>query len=260
MIDALLTLPPHVREQLAHAFESGHLTLQASAFALQARLGLRNGAEELRQGLAELDRLGVSPEAAAAWLRAIGRVAAGGSSPRLVWSGPRVAGVPARDTRTVYEQLLGGARRSLWVCAYAYFDGPGIFEGLARRLDAVADLDVKLLLNIGRGRGDTTAEDSLVRRFAEGFWGMDWPGSSRPAVYYDARSLALDGSTAVLHAKAVVADGEAVFVTSANLTDAAWDENIELGVLAHDHALAASVVAHFQGLIDGEILKLLPSA
>jgi hypothetical protein len=35
---------------------------------------------------------------------------------------------------------------------------------------------------------------------------------------------------AVLHAKAVVADDEAVLVTSANLTEAALDRNIELGV------------------------------
>ena len=120
-------------------------------------------------------------------------------------------------------------------------------------------LKVKLLLNIQRGKGDTTSEDGLVRRFADAFWGMDWPGSARPMVYYDARSLVLGGPAAVLHAKAVVADGEAVFVTSANLTDSAWDENIELGVLAHDHALATSVAAHFQGLIDGEILRPLPS-
>ena len=258
MIDALVTLPPHVREQLAHAFESGHLTMQASRLALQAKLGLKNGAEELRQGLEELDQLGVSRQAVAAWLRAIGRVAAADSTPRLVWSGPRVAGVPARDTRSVYEQLLGSAAVSLWVSTYAYFDGPSIFKGLAKRLDAVPGLDVKLLLNIQRGKGDTTSEGSLVRRFADEFWGMDWPGSSRPAVYFDARSLVLDGPAAVLHAKAVVADGEAVFVTSANLTDSAWDENIELGILAHDHALATSVTAHFQGLIDGEMLKPLP--
>ena len=258
MIDALVTLPPHVREQLAHAFESGHLPLRASRIALQAKLGMSDGADELSQSLAELARLGVSREAAAAWLRAIGRAAAASSSPQLVWSGPRISGVPARDTRVVYEQLLGEATRSLWVSTFAYFDGPRIFEQLASRLDAVPGLEVKLLLNIQRGKGDTTAEQSLVRRFAYRFWGMDWPGSARPSVYYDPRSLSLDGPAAVLHAKAVVADGEAVFVTSANLTGSAWDENIELGVLARDHALATSVAAHFQGLIDGEILMPLP--
>ena len=59
--------------------------------------------------------------------------------------------------------------------------------------------------------------------------GTDWPGASKPAVYYDPRSLDPSGPTGVLHAKAVVVDGEAVFVTSANLTEAALDRNIELG-------------------------------
>ena len=62
----------------------------------------------------------------------------------------------------------------------------------------------------------------------------------------------------MLHAKAVVADGEAVFMTSANLTDAALDRNIELGVLIRDRALAASVTSHFRGLIDKKVLSPLP--
>ena len=70
----------------------------------------------------------------------------------------------------------------------------------------------------------------------------------------------LDGPGAVLHAKAVVADDEAVFVTSANLTDAALDRNIELGIFLRDRALAASVTSHLRGLIDHELLKPLPAA
>ena len=76
---------------------------------------------------------------------------------------------------------------------------------------------------------------------------------------YDPRSIELDGPAGVLHAKAVVADGESVFTTSANLTDAALDRNIELGVLIRDRALAASVTSHFQGLIDREVLNPLPA-
>ena len=30
--------------------------------------------------------------------------------PDLVWSGPEMPGLPARDTRQVYEELLGGPR------------------------------------------------------------------------------------------------------------------------------------------------------
>ena len=79
-------------------------------------------------------------------------------------------------------------------------------------------------------------------------------------MYYDPRSLEPDGPSGVLHAKAVVADDEAVFVTSANLTEAALDRNIEVGLLVRDRALAASVSSHFRGLIDRRFLSPLPMA
>ncbi len=115
-----------------------------------------------------------------------------------------------------------------------------------------------LLLNIQRKRGDTSSADALVRRFADRFWGTDWPGSSRPRVFYHPRSLEPDGPGGVLHAEAVAADDEAVFITSANFTEAALDRNIELGLLLRDRALAASVSTHFRGLIDRGLLSPLP--
>src|SRR6516165_5466938 len=100
--------------------------------------------------------------------------------------------------------------------------------------------------------------DQLVRRFADHFWKTEWPGSSRPNVFYDPRALDLQGPSGVLHAKAVVADDEAVFLTSANLTEAALDRNIELGILIRNHALALAVGGYFRSLIDRTLLKPLP--
>ena len=97
------------------------------------------------------------------------------------------------------------------------------------------------------------------RRFADRFWSTDWPGSSRPNVFYDPRALELEGPSGVLHAKAVVVDNEAVFVTSANLTEAALDRNIEMGLLVRDRALAASVATHFHTLIERGLLHPLPA-
>ena len=120
------------------------------------------------------------------------------------------------------------------------------------------ELRVTLLLNIQRKRSDTTAVDHLVCKFADRFWQTDWPGSSRPKVFYDPRSLDLEGPSGVLHAKAIVADDDAVFITSANLTEAALDRNIEVGLLVRDRALALSLSSHFRGLIDRGLLKPLP--
>ncbi len=258
MIDALLDLPDHLRKRLASSLHSGSLAPPYSAATLLSVLGMRDGGEDVVGALLKLESLGVSGPAAAAWIRTVEEAYSRVPRPDLVWSGPEVPGLHARDTRRVYEELLGSAERSIWASTFAFFDGPKAFEVMARRMDATPGLRVTLLLNIQRKWGDTTAAEQLVRKFADRFWNTEWPGSSRPTVYYDPRALELDGPGGVLHAKAVVADDEAVFVTSANLTEAALDRNIEVGLLVRDRALAATLSSHFRGLIDREFLSPLP--
>jgi phosphatidylserine/phosphatidylglycerophosphate/cardiolipin synthase-like enzyme len=260
VIDALLDVPPYVRERLASALKSGLISAPYSGASLRAVLAHGDGVDNILRTLIELDGLGISGAAAAELIRMIERVQARTSRPDLVWSGPDVPGLHARETRRVYEELLGSARRSVWASTYAFFDGPSAFEVLARRMDAVRDLRVTLLLNIERRRGDTTVTEQLVRRFTEKFWKLEWPGAAKPRLFYDPRALDREGPGGVLHAKAVVTDDEAVFVTSANLTEAALDRNIELGLLVRDRALAVSVVTHFQTLIDRGLLSPLPMA
>jgi phosphatidylserine/phosphatidylglycerophosphate/cardiolipin synthase-like enzyme len=260
VIDALLDLPFHLRERLASALESGLLGPSPTPTTLDSVLGSREGAENLIASLLELGRIGISGPAAAVLFRAIARAEARAPKPDLVWSGPEVPGLHARDTRRVYEELLGCAERSIWASTYAFFNGPKAFEVLARRMESRPALRVTLLLNIQRQRSDTTTSERLVRRFADHFWKIDWPGSSRPSVFYDPRALDPEAPGGVLHAKAVVADDHAVFVTSANLTAAALDRNIELGVLLRDRALALTVSGYFRSLIDRDLLKPLPLA
>ena len=49
-------------------------------------------------------------------------------------------------------------------------------------------------------------------------------------------------------------------MTSANLTEAAFDRDIEMGLLMRDRALAVSVISHFRALIDHGLLHFLPMA
>ena len=91
--------------------------------------------------------------------------------------------------------------------------------------------------NIQRGRGDTTASKYLVRQFADRFWRAEWPGTRRSGVYYDLR--APEGPAGVLHAKAVVGDDAVVFVTSANLTEAALQAHEADGRLRRQQLIGA---------------------
>src|ERR1700674_26961 len=260
MLDAILALPVNVRARLVAAFNSGSLDIPCSPTLVRSALGVAGGAEAICSEIAALQAMGISAKAAGALIAAFGQAVARVPTADLVCSGPEVPDLHARQTRRVYEELLRSAERSLLVTTYAFFDGTTAFETLAERMDAITDLDVLLLLNIQRKATDTSAPEQVVRRFADRFWKKDWPGARRPHVFYDPRSLEIGGSTSCLHAKALVADDEAVFITSANLTDAALDRNIEMGLLVRDRALAASVSAHFRALIDRTLLRPLPAS
>jgi phosphatidylserine/phosphatidylglycerophosphate/cardiolipin synthase-like enzyme len=117
-------------------------------------------------------------------------------------------------------------------------------------------LQVSMFLDVQRPTGDTSAAPELVHRFADRFKRQQWPKDRPvPNLYYDPRSLDLaQGERACLHAKCVVVDGEKVFVSSANFTEAAQLRNIEVGVLIESHATANQITAFFTGLVDQRVL------
>ena len=146
MTDALVSLPPHLRRRLEGALDTGLISTSSTPATVRSVLGLRDGAEYLLKDLKALERTGVTGRAAAAWLRAVEQARARSPTPDLVWSGPDVPGLHARDTRRVYEELLGSAERTVWASTYAYFDGPRAFATLAGRMEAIPELQVTLLL------------------------------------------------------------------------------------------------------------------
>jgi len=259
MIEPLVDLPTYQRQRLASALRSGLIGPPYTVASIQSVVNAGASNQAISESLFALDRGGMPAPAVAELLEMANHIAARAPRLDLVWSGPTVPGLHARNTRRVYEELLGTAERSVWVSTFVFFDGLSTFEVLAKRMDAKPGLEVKLLLNIQRKRGDTTLADELVRRFGDRFWKHQWPGTARPKVFYDPRALEADGPGGVLHAKAVVVDDETVFITSANLTEAALDSNIELGFLVRDRALAATVSTHFQVLIDRQLLLPIPS-
>ncbi len=259
MIDALLDLPAHLRQRLASALESGLLGPPYALASVRSVVNAGESSQAISDALAALEKTGMAGPAVAEVLGVADRMAARAPRLDLVWSGPRWPGCTRATPGASTRSCSGALRVRSGPRTYAFFDGPSAFDVLAKRMDATPTLQVTLLLNIQRKRGDTTVADQLVRRFADRFWKHEWPGAARPRVFYDPRALEPERPGGVLHAKAVVIDDEAVFITSANLTEAALDSNIELGLLVRDRALAASVSTHFQVLIDQKVLVPLPA-
>lgn len=257
MTTPLLDLPSYQRQKLVTALRTKALAPPYLDVAVISTIGAGTAAAAVAAELRTLDTRGIGGAAIAYALTLAGEASASVHRPDLVWSGETVPGVHARKPRQVFDELVGGAERSLWISSYTYWDGSQAFAKLAARMDATPDLKVKLLLNIQRGKGDSSTAGELASTFAATLW-KHCPGDRRPEVFYDPRALKDGTEKAVLHAKAVVADDEAAFITSANLTEKAFDENIELGLLTRDRTVALTLARHFSVLIERGILEPLP--
>jgi phosphatidylserine/phosphatidylglycerophosphate/cardiolipin synthase-like enzyme len=160
----------------------------------------------------------------------------------LVLTGPNTG--TGRDTGVVVRQLFREARTSVWVCGYKLYNARDLFVDLAR-----PELRVRMLLDLGEAEGQS--EEAAVRRFLDDFHRWHWPeGHALPDIWYDPLSLLPHGEhRAVAHAKCVVADGQRLFVSSANFTEAAQNRNIEAGLLVESETLAVRMVEFLEGLI-----------
>ncbi|WP_328728729.1 DISARM system phospholipase D-like protein DrmC [Streptomyces griseoaurantiacus] len=141
-----------------------------------------------------------------------------------VVTGPLSPATPARLTSSVVLDVVRSAKSSLLLCSFAAHGVDSLMTEVAAAVRRGVQVD--LLLE------ETT-------RAAAAFSGLP------PEIRIWHRTAA----TGVLHAKLIAADRHTAFLGSANLTDRALKENIELGVIIRDTAEVAPLVDHFQWLI-----------
>ena len=257
MIEALLALPPNVALALAGALELGTVRppfTRASVGTVVRDATLVDG---VAASLTALQASGASGRSTATWLRAIVATRRRAPSPTLVWSGPQVPGLHQRETDTVLEELFQTVRDELWVTTYVVVGGRKLLAPLAARMDARPGLAVTFLVDVKPARSDALSGPAVPEAFARDFWSQNWPSASRrPRLLYYPRSLEPEAADrASMHAKVVVVDRERVLVTSSNLTTRGVTENVEVGVMLHDRALASTLVDHFRALLDAGHLR-----
>jgi hypothetical protein len=262
---ALLALGRPALEALSEALASGRLVPPIHSSQLD-RYTPRHLAVEIAARLNELQADGMKPAHMAKMLAlcAEERAATQALSDRteLVWSGTDVPGAMSRDTRVVVKSLFREAKRKVLISSYAIDRGrwvKDLFGDLASRMDDEPALTVHLYLNVTRRRRDEREDSVLLREFAETFRHDIWPGERLPDVFHDPRSLKIGGATrACLHAKCIVIDESKALVTSANVTEAAQERNIEAGVLLSSAQLARSLWLQFEALVERGALRRVP--
>ena len=263
MKESLLLLSPSELKSLAGAFRSGRLGIPTNPASI-GRFLPNTLVDAIAQTVNEMPALGFSAEGIACTLELLAASRAANGNPEdfveLVMSGPQLAGFERRETSVVVSDFFRSANESVLVVGYAIYQGRLVFHELAKRMQELPKLDVRMYLDIARKPGDSSLSAEIVRRYVHRFRSEEWPAGTRvPDIYYDPRALATDrNNRATLHAKCVVVDARRVFISSANFTEAAQERNVEVGVLLHSPVAAARIAQFFYALYEsGQFCRAL---
>jgi phosphatidylserine/phosphatidylglycerophosphate/cardiolipin synthase-like enzyme len=168
----------------------------------------------------------------------------------LVWTGPATRSIPVRQTGEFLAALIACARRTLTLSSFGVF--PVAQIGDAVRTAACRGVAVRSIL------GDRPNEPDRLHDRIRHLFGRELPGNVAAYCWPEENRLRTDeGNAGLMHVKCAVADGEHLFLTSANLSGNAMDLNMELGVCIHGGPTPGQVERHFDELISrGELRRV----
>ena len=166
----------------------------------------------------------------------------------LVWTGPESGLLPTRRTEQALQQVVNAASKCLLVVSYAVYKIPRVCEDLVRATER--GVRVRIVIESpedGQGEEAYSTLKALGRDVVQNCEVYRWPHDKRPTDE--------GGHSGILHVKCAVADGQRLFVSSANLTDYAFNLNMELGVLISGGRVPQQVERHFEELIRLGVLR-----
>ncbi len=166
-------------------------------------------------------------------------------STELVWTGPTTPFVSARRTEQALLQVIGAAKQNLFVTSFVAYDVSTIVKALN---DATArGVSISMLLESSQDHGGSISFDVIgkMRILVPSAKLYAWRERSAP--FADGR----------VHAKVAVADDELCFITSANLTGYAMEQNMEAGVLLSGGQIPKLLLDHLNSLVRTNVIKLI---
>jgi phosphatidylserine/phosphatidylglycerophosphate/cardiolipin synthase-like enzyme len=171
---------------------------------------------------------------------------AGASSVELVWTGPGTGMVPIRHTSQVLTGLIDEAHEQLYLVSFVAYHVGNVISALQRAIER--GVQVRVLVERSKEHGGSVTVDSvaMLRKNLPAVQFFEWEKGSGDTA-----------QGASVHAKCAVADGNIAFVTSANLSDAAMERNMELGVLLRGGQVPRLLDQHLTALVTTKQIRPL---
>ena len=161
----------------------------------------------------------------------------------VVWTGPPTKSLQVRPTRAVVLELIRRARESITIVTFASHDIADLIGALDEaRLDRGVTVRAIVETREDTPRGDGPEAAEALKHLPLAVPVYRWPKEQR-------------GTTgASMHVKCVIRDRTEVLISSANLTSAALDRNMELGLIVDGGTTARIIEQHYDDLIDKRVL------
>jgi phosphatidylserine/phosphatidylglycerophosphate/cardiolipin synthase-like enzyme len=169
------------------------------------------------------------------------------STAEIIWSGPSTEVIPVRRIDQLLYDLILKAQRHILLVTFAAAKIGLLSKAL---LDATQrGVKVDLVLESeseSEGQLRFNAKSAFPQALAEKATIYYWPITKR--------NRNESGKPGKLHAKCAVIDDNAI-ISSANLTDDAFNRNMELGILFRGGVIPQQLLGHFRSLIASGILS-----
>ena len=171
--------------------------------------------------------------------------------PEIIWTGPATETFPVRRIDQVLYDLIQKAQESILLVTFA----AAKIDRLCRSLldSSSRGVNVGLILEFEEESQGQLSIDSL-KAFPENL-------TKKIDIYYwpiEKRECNELGRPGKLHAKCAVIDDNAI-ISSANLTDDAFNRNMEMGVLLRGGILPRQLREYFRGLISKGVFCKFPT-
>jgi len=164
-------------------------------------------------------------------------------STELVWTGPTTPFVSARRTAQALLQVIGAAQQTLFITSFVAYDVSTIVKALNDA--STRGVSISMLLESSQDHGGSMSFDVIGKMRTLVPTAKLYAWRERSAPFADGR----------VHAKVAVADSDLCFITSANLTGHAMEQNMEAGVLLTGGQIPKLLQEHLQALVDTKMVS-----
>lgn len=248
LLDAIAALVSLVSPEKVQAVAARVRRTDASkaATALPSVVGTPVASSVVEQLAAAWQNTKVGSDELASMLIAASHVyakAASEQSTELVWTGPTTPFVSARRTEQALLQVINSAEQSLFITSFVAYD----VSSIVKALNAADErgVTITMLLESSQDHGGSINIDVIGKM----------RGLVPGAQLYAWRDKTGDFADGRVHAKVAVADKNACFITSANLTGFAMEKNMEAGVLISGGTVPHTLADHLISLLQTKIIQ-----